>query len=135
MKRAFLHFCSLATLFLTGLPKFTRFARADAAVDPDALPNASTPINACGEWTFCNPLSKVTSLQGGGVVIVQVILGLIGTITLLMLIIAGVTYVTSAGNEEKVKKAKKIITGSVIGLAIALLAFSLLNTVIAILEA
>jgi hypothetical protein len=43
-------------------------------------------------------------------------------------------YMTSAGNEEKIASSKKILTGAVIGLGIALLAFSLLQVVLSVLN-
>lgn len=86
-------------------------------------------------WFFCNPLAgTVDSLTDAGKKSIQAILGLIGTIALFFLIYAGVTYITAAGQEEKVKNAKKMITGTIIGLGIALLAFSLLQTVLKILQ-
>lgn len=86
-------------------------------------------------WFFCNPLAgTVDSLTDAGTKTIQAILGLIGTIALFFLIYAGVTYITAAGQEEKVKTAKKMIAGTIIGLGIALLAFSLLQTVLKILQ-
>jgi NADPH-dependent curcumin reductase CurA len=98
----------------------------------DALPNATVKCSEAGAWTYCNP-TGVTSLSDAGVTIIQAALGLLGTIALFFLIYAGVTYLTSAGSEEKIKQAKQIITGTIIGIGVALLAFSLLQTVITIL--
>jgi uncharacterized membrane protein len=64
----------------------------------------------------------------------QALLGLIGTIALLFLVIAGITYMTAAGDEEKIKSAKKIITGTVIGFGLTLISFSLLQAVLKILD-
>jgi hypothetical protein len=87
------------------------------------------------KWHYCNPLrGTVESLSEAGIKSIQALLGLIGTIALLLLVIAGVVYITAAGNEEKIKQAKKIITGTIIGLGIALVAYSLLVTVSEILE-
>ncbi|MDD3006865.1 MAG: hypothetical protein PHX30_04785 [Candidatus Pacebacteria bacterium] len=80
-------------------------------------------------WKYCNPLEgTVGTLVEAGTKTVQTLLGLIGTIALLLLVIAGLTYMTAAGDEEKIKKAKSIVTGTIIGLGIALIAFSLLQT-------
>ena len=62
------------------------------------------------------------------------ILGLIGSIALLFIIIAGVMYMTSAGNEERIASSKKILNGAVIGLIIALLAYSLLQVIMTVLN-
>ena len=61
------------------------------------------------------------------------ILGLIGSIALLFIIIAGVMYMTSAGNEERISSSKRILSGAVIGLMIALLAYGLLHVIMTVL--
>lgn len=62
--------------------------------------------------------------------IIQVLLTLLGTITLGLMIYAGFTIMTSAGNEEKVTKGKQIMTNAVIGLVIILSAFAITTFVI-----
>ena len=92
-----------------------------AACDPDA-------------WFFCNPLrGSVETLAEGGEQIVGYILGLIGSIALLLIIISGAMYMTSAGNEERIATSKRVLTGAVIGLGIALLAYSLLAVIMKVL--
>ena len=84
---------------------------------------------------FCNPLRQsVETLVEGGEKMIGYILGLIGSVALLLVIIAGIMYMTSAGNEEKIASSKKILTGAVIGLGIALLAFSLLQVLLSVLN-
>jgi hypothetical protein len=48
---------------------------------------------------------------------------IIGAIAVIMIIIAGFTMVTSAGEADAIKKAKHTITYSVIGLIFVILAF------------
>ncbi|MFA6897618.1 MAG: pilin [Patescibacteria group bacterium] len=102
----------------TALASFFGEARTASAVcDPSS-------------WKFCNPLEgTIESLTEAGTKSIQALLGLIGTIALLFLIVAGITYITAAGEEEKIKNAKKMITGTIIGLGITLIAYSLLVTV------
>lgn len=57
--------------------------------------------------------------------IIRSLLGLIGTVMLVLIIYAGFLYMTAAGNEDRIDKAKKIITSAVIGLVIVLLAYSI----------
>ncbi|MCK4918865.1 MAG: hypothetical protein KAS01_00595 [Candidatus Pacebacteria bacterium] len=83
---------------------------------------------------FCNPLRQsVETLVQGGEKMIGYILGIIGSVALLLVIISGTMYMTSAGNEEKIASSKKILTGAIIGLAISLLSFSLLQLLISIL--
>lgn len=59
----------------------------------------------------------------------EVLLGLIAGIALLFVIIGGLLYVTAAGNEEQLRKAKQTITYAIIGLIVAILAYSVIKTV------
>ena len=73
------------------------------------------------------------TLAEGGERIVGYILGLIGSVALLLIVISGAMYMTSAGSEEKIASSKKILTAAVIGLGIALLAYSLLLVIMTVL--
>jgi len=53
------------------------------------------------------------------------VLSIAGTIALFMLIYAGIMYITSTGNEEKAKKAKKTFYWTIGGLMLLLLAYSI----------
>jgi hypothetical protein len=57
--------------------------------------------------------------------IIVVVLGLLGTIFMVLLIVAGFKYMTSMGNEEQTSSAKDQIVSAVIGLAIILAAYAL----------
>lgn len=52
-----------------------------------------------------------------------------GAIAVIMIIVAGYFYITSVGDAAKVKRAKDIILGAVIGLVVVLLAFSITRIV------
>ncbi|MFZ5363865.1 MAG: Ig-like domain-containing protein [Patescibacteria group bacterium] len=66
--------------------------------------------------------------------IVRVALGFLGVIALGIVLYGGFVWMTSAGNEEKIATAKKILTNGIIGLVIILMAFGItqyvLNTLI-----
>ncbi len=72
---------------------------------------------------LCNPLpdKNVEDLIVRGL---KYILGIIGTLAVVMIVIAGFRMVTSQGNEHAVGAAKKTITWAVIGLLVAFLAYS-----------
>jgi len=55
--------------------------------------------------------------------VIKVVLSLLGMIFLVLIIYAGFTWMTSAGNEDRIDKAKKIMAAAVIGLAIVLAAY------------
>lgn len=62
--------------------------------------------------------------------ITNVLLFIIGAISVIMLIIGGIRYTTSNGDQQAVQNAKNTILYAVVGLVIAILAFAAINFVI-----
>ena len=62
--------------------------------------------------------------------IVNILLFVIGAISVIMLIWGGIRYTTSAGNSASVTSAKNTIMYAIIGLVIAFLAFAVVNWVL-----
>ncbi|HNX11140.1 MAG TPA: hypothetical protein PKI61_03275 [bacterium] len=62
-----------------------------------------------------------------GVNVAQFILGIVGSLTLLMFIYGGFTLLISGGSAESVTKGKKIILGSVIGLVIVFSSYMIIQ--------
>lgn len=52
--------------------------------------------------------------------VLDFLLSIVGVLGIIGLVVAGVLYMTSAGNEERMRTAKNAALGSVIGVAIAL---------------
>jgi hypothetical protein len=65
------------------------------------------------------------SAQGLVVIISEVAMYAIGIVSVIMIIAGGIMYATSAGNDDKIKKAKKFIIGAIVGLIVAVLAWTL----------
>lgn len=57
----------------------------------------------------------------------KLVLGLVGVLALIMFIIGGVSWMTSAGNAEQVKKGKGTLIWATIGLVVCFLAYSLVT--------
>lgn len=57
--------------------------------------------------------------------IIKTALSLVGTIFLALTIYAGILWMTASGSEDKVTKAKDIVTQAIIGLAITLGAYAI----------
>lgn len=53
-----------------------------------------------------------------GIKVSDLILGLVGSLSLLMFVVGGVLFMISGGSSEKVSKAKNILVASVVGLLI-----------------
>ena len=88
-----------------------------------AKENAEQYLNGTDAYDNANLMGTVNT-------IISVILGVVGFIAVVMIIIGGISYTTSAGDASKVKKAKDTILYGVVGLVIALLAFAIVNFVL-----
>lgn len=79
-------------------------------------------------------LNALNGCQGGlrGMIllIVNFFLGFLGLLAVIMIIYGGFLYVTSAGNEEDVKKAKKILMYAVVGIIVIILSFVIVRTIL-----
>ncbi len=71
-----------------------------------------------------------TSVRALALRIVNYFLGFLGLVAVIMIIYGGVTYVISAGNDDAVGNAKKIIQYSLIGIIIILLSFVIVQAVL-----
>jgi len=83
----------------------------------------------------CVPLSETVgglSEREPGEVVVSVmnwLMGILGILAIVMLVVAGVLYLTAAGDDKKTETAKNIIMYVVIGVAVALTAYTIVYTV------
>ncbi len=57
------------------------------------------------------------------------VLTFLGTLSILMIVIAGIMYITSGGDEARVDKAKAWLTYAVIGLIVALLGYAIVAAI------
>lgn len=61
--------------------------------------------------------------------IISVLLFVIGAISVIMVIVGGILYVTSAGDSSAVAKAKNTILYAIVGLIVSLLAYAIVRWV------
>jgi len=57
--------------------------------------------------------------------VIQWVLGILALVAVVMIIYGGIVWMTAAGNEDRIGKAKKVISAAVIGLIIVLLAWAI----------
>ncbi len=69
-------------------------------------------------------------LVGSVTGILNAVIAVLGIVAVIVIIIGGVSYMTSSGDAGKVKKAKDTILYGVIGLVIVALSFAIVNFVI-----
>ncbi|OGG87523.1 hypothetical protein A3B87_02785, partial [Candidatus Kuenenbacteria bacterium RIFCSPHIGHO2_02_FULL_39_13] len=59
--------------------------------------------------------------------VIRAVLGVLGILALILVIYAGVVWMTSGGNQQKIETAKKILLNAVIGLVIIFFAFAIVQ--------
>lgn len=87
-------------------------------------------VSAQGALT--NPL-KVDSVPELIGIIIKAVLGIVGSIALLMFIYGGFMWLTSGGNDEKIKEGRKTLVWSIIGLALIFASYAILKFVFQVL--
>ena len=98
-------------------------ATSVGALDPLAGACADNP-----DSEICkNKDEDASSLIG---TIINVLLFLVGTLSVIMIIVSGIFYVTSSGDSSKVARAKNTLLYSVVGLVVAFIAFAVVNWVL-----
>lgn len=86
--------------------------------------------NQLGGTATASGLPNISANGGAVQTILNIVFGLIGAISLLMIVIGGFKYVTSSGDSARVNSAKNTILYSVIGLVISVLAFAIVNFIL-----
>ena len=71
-----------------------------------------------------------TPLETSVVSILNNVIAVLGLVCVIVIIVGGVTYMTSNGDTGKVKKGKDTILYGVIGLIVCVLAFAIVNFVV-----
>lgn len=69
--------------------------------------------------------SETTDISTIIAAIISALLGLVGIVFFILIIYGGLRWMTASGNEENIKKARKLIINAVIGLAIVMAAYSI----------
>jgi len=71
-----------------------------------------------------------TSFRSLALTIVNFFLTFLGLIAVVMIIYGGFLYVTAAGNQEHIEKAKKIIIYAVVGILVILASYAIVSTIL-----
>lgn len=100
-----------------------------AAVQPSEMFGDSTGAadgNAFADTAGLSSGSLVDTISS----IIRVALGFLGVIAVVIILLGGFKWMTSGGNEEKVKKAKQLIFQGIIGLVIVMSSYAIASFVI-----
>ncbi|QQS60372.1 hypothetical protein IPN41_00055 [Candidatus Falkowbacteria bacterium] len=121
MKKHFIIIAFAFSLAIYGLSLSPLFVTAQGPLLSDSLiEDAECSSGNCSLNTFI----------ALGVSLSNIILGLVGALTLAMFIYGGVTLLISGGSAEKISKGKEIILGSVVGLLIVFGSFTIIKFVV-----
>ncbi|MFA6588298.1 MAG: pilin [Patescibacteria group bacterium] len=94
-----------------------------------ALPMAAMAVSF--DTTFAGSLGFTSvDLKQAVLNVITFVLGLLGLIAVVFILYAGFIWMTAGGNEDKVDKAKQIISSASVGLVIVLLAWAIVNFVL-----
>ncbi len=131
MKRSLIYLSVLLNVFI--LSSFPVFAVEDlgttaikAKKDPGPAAWVLKGVSDAGSPAGFHAVGLNTVVAN----IIQVLLGVVGIIFLIVIIYAGILYLTSNGVEDKVKTAKKMMVQAIIGLILIVGAYAISNFVL-----
>jgi hypothetical protein len=100
-----------------------------------ALPAAS--VSAINVFDQCknNKASEVCKAKDDTIgpmiqIVINILLYILGMVAVIMIVIGGIRYTTSNGDSSAIKSAKDTILYAVVGLIVAILAYSIVNFVV-----
>lgn len=121
-------FFAAGVLLLAVLPlAISQPAFADCISDPTS---AGCPCALNSSSAACQDLSKPDGLSNTLKNATNTVLFIAGALAVIMIIYGSIRFMTAHGNEKQVESARLIVTYSVIGLIIAILAYALVNFVL-----
>lgn len=95
-----------------------------------ALASAPTSVSAQLRMTADTfGLSPSTNVSGSFILIISFLTGLIGLLSMLMIVAGGVMYMTSRGDSDNIERAKKWVIYAIVGLVVSLLAYTLVTAI------
>ena len=100
---------------------------ADCISDPTS---AGCPCALNSSSAACQDLSKPDGLSNTLKNATNTVLFIAGALAVIMIIYGAIRFMTAHGNEKQVESARLVVTYSVIGLIIAILAYALVNFVL-----
>lgn len=111
---------------------FSLSAPAPVSAETDCNSQATVQTGPNSGAACAKPAAGATNLFGAGgvfVTVTNILLFVIGAIAVVMLIIGGIRYVVSAGDQNAVTSAKNTILYAIIGIIVAFLAYAAVNFV------
>ena len=91
---------------------------------------ATQACNVDPSAAICADINNDSQLTTMATNIINTALMVVGVLAVAMIIFSGISYVTSAGDNAKTTKAKNTLIYSIVGLAVAISAYAIVNFVL-----
>jgi len=116
-------------LTVCGLSTVATVSPTYAIMCMDGTESPNGKLDGCKEYEDIakNGQTDLTSVVK---TIINVVIGVVGFVAVFMMIIGGISFITSQGDAAKVTKARNTILYGVVGLVVAILAFAIVNFVL-----
>jgi hypothetical protein len=114
--------CSLAFLFLA-IPAPAAQAQNIISNPSSGLEKTRSQVDAFKDQKVEPTLSGFLATKAGQ--IISLVLSFVGVLFLILMIYAGITWMTAQGNEQQVAKSKTLMINAVIGIIIVFAAYAL----------
>ncbi len=129
MKRINLAFATLLTAITLGAGGLSTVGAAtDCTVPANKDKTACQALAGANKTT--DPADRTKTVDGALKAVVNVLLFVIGGVSVIMIVVGGLRYVISNGESSAVTGAKNTILYAVVGLVISLFAYAIVNFVI-----
>jgi hypothetical protein len=96
----------------------------------DSVLNAACADPSASNSALCKEASKSDQLPTVTKTITNTLLYVLGAVSVIVIIIAGILYATSSGDASLITKAKNTLLYAVVGLVVAIMAYAIVNFVI-----
>ncbi|MEK6705930.1 MAG: hypothetical protein AABZ06_09090, partial [Bdellovibrionota bacterium] len=83
-----------------------------------------------GSQNLPNPLGKITDPRVLIGIVINSVLGLVGSIAFVVFIAGGIIWMTSAGNSDKIQKGKNMIIWAALGLAVIFFSYAIVRFIL-----
>lgn len=124
MRRSFLSFLLIASLFLL-IPSSSQAAYQCPPAGPLGI--RLIPCDCSGPQGKDDAKCGLDDALEVGVNLSKFILGMLGSVTLVIFMYGGVVWLTSGGNAQRVEYGRNIFEGALVGLMIVLASYVIVN--------
>lgn len=119
-----------AVVMIAGLGSVATMSPAYAKILCPGTSNYADTLEGCAGFENTDSGLNKNNLTTTINTIINVIIGVVGFVAVVMMIVGGISFITSQGDSAKVTKARNTILYGVVGLVVALLAFAIVNFVL-----